>query len=188
MGMSVAARLLTLSMWVSPSSDSEKLRQDRAERMVRDAITANSVFDASELLIYTKGSYPNNTNVRRDSDVDVVVELQDCLFYDYLYDRTARSSGAPYRGGWTPSAWREAVQEALVKHFGAAPVDFGNIAVNIAAVAGSRPSADVVPSFAYDRYDDPQEWSRHRGSGSSTFRGAGPWSRCVSSCSGERDG
>ena len=24
--------------------------------------------------------------------------------------------------------------------------------------------------------------------GSSTFRGAGPWSRCVSSCSGERDG
>jgi hypothetical protein len=164
MGMSAAERLLTLSMWVGPSSDSEKVQQDRAERMVRDAIAASSAFDESSVLIYTKGSYPNNTNVRRDSDVDVVVELQDCLFYDYFHDPAARSSGAPYSGGWTPASWRKAVQEALVNQFGSDAIDPGNIALNVAAVAGSRPSADVVPSFAYERYDDPQEWSSHRGS------------------------
>lgn len=37
----------------------------------------------------------------------------------------------------------------------------GKIAVNIAAVAGSRPSADVVPSFDYRIYLDCSSPGRH---------------------------
>ena len=70
MAMSPADREALLSTWVKPSSDTEKDQQDRAERMVRDAIKGWPAFDGVDYEIYTKGSYPNNTNVKADSDVE----------------------------------------------------------------------------------------------------------------------
>jgi hypothetical protein len=47
------------------------------------------------------------------------------------------------------------VSEAIVNCFGADGVDTtGAVALVVAAKAGSRPSADVVPSFQYRRYDN----------------------------------
>jgi hypothetical protein len=156
MGLSTRDRKALLSQWIKPSSDTEQDQQVRAERMVRAAIGAHESIDVGKVLIYTKGSYPNNTNVRRDSDVDVVVERQDCIYFDHLPGVTPPSSPAePYSGTWTPASWRREVKAALVNHFGGTAVDSsGKIAINVSAVAGSRPSADVVPSFDYRRYDD----------------------------------
>ena len=104
MGLSTGDRTALLSQWIKPSSDDEQNQQARAERMVREAIAAHAAFDDSNVRIYTKGSYPNNTNVRRDSDVDVAVEPQDCVYYDYLPGVTAPASSkpGPYSGSWTP--------------------------------------------------------------------------------------
>ena len=167
MGLSTGDRKALLSRWIKPSSDDEQNQQARAERMVRKAIEANAAFDDSNVRIYTKGSYPNNTNVRRDSDVDVAVELQNCFYYDYLPGVTAPASSkpGPYSGSWTPATWRAEVKAALVNQFGSDRIDAsGRIAINISAVAGSRPSADVVPSFAYQRYDDSDRTIVHVGS------------------------
>ncbi|MDT9664903.1 hypothetical protein RTZ71_29745 [Rhodococcus qingshengii] len=79
--MSASERAQLLSKWIKPSSENEQAQQERAEDMIRKAITTCAAFDGSSVLVYTKGSYPNNTNVRRDSDVDVTVELQDCFYY-----------------------------------------------------------------------------------------------------------
>src|SRR4051812_2772699 len=150
--MTKSEREALLSSWIKPSSDSEKEQQDRAERMVRDAIDAWPAFDDTTLVIYTKGSYPNNTNVRADSDVDVVVECVECSYYDYGPGVTANPSaaGSPYEGEWTTKRWREEVGNALVEAFGEDAVDLTRkVAQNVAAVKGSRPSADVVPSFNY---------------------------------------
>lgn len=155
--MTSAQREALLSRWIRPSSDNEKDQQDRAERMVRDAIDAHSVFEGVDRRVYTKGSYPNNTNVRRDSDVDVVVELKECEYYNYAPGVVAPPAppGGTYEGPWTPASWRAEVGKALDNAFGAGVVDrSGKIAINIPAVAGSRPSADVVPSFVYRRYND----------------------------------
>lgn len=157
MALSAGDRKALLKRWIRPSGDDEQEQQARAERMVREAIKAHGALSGSEVSIYTKGSYPNNTNVRRDSDVDVVVELQDCMYYDYLGGVSAPTLAkpTPYSGSWTPAKWRAEVRAALVNQFGSDGVDAsGKIAINIGAVAGSRPSADVVPSFAYRRYDD----------------------------------
>ena len=134
--------------------------------MVRKAITTCDAFDGTNLLIYTKGSYPNNTNVRRDSDVDVVIELHDCLYYDYKPGVTgAEPPVRPYQGAWTPGKWRQAVADALIAAFGTDSVDTsGRVAINISAVEGSRPSADVVPSFDYRRYDNPDRTISQEGS------------------------
>ncbi len=134
--------------------------------MVEDAIGSSAAFSGSDLSIYTKGSYPNNTNVRLDSDVDVVVELRECYYFDYV---SGPNPGAPpasfYPGPWTPSLWRGAVATALEESFGSSNVKAtGNIAINVLAIAGSRPSADVVPSFSYMRFDDPDGQQGHKGS------------------------
>lgn len=167
MGLSSNQRDLTLSSWIKPSSDDEKTQQDRAERLVREAINESDEIDNHLVEIYTKGSYPNNTNVRRDSDVDVVVELQACFYARPTPGVTLinPSPTTPYVGPWTPSNWRAAVKKAMVDYFGESSVDTsGRVAINISAVAGSRPSADVVPSFLYYRYEDAYKQEKKQGS------------------------
>ena len=155
-----------LSSWVQPSSNSEKDQQERAERMVRNAIQAWPAFKSTSLLIYAKGSYPNNTNVRADSDVDIVVECHECAYFDYQTDvEPPPRSGSPYNGKWTPTVWRDEVGNALSSYFGRQGVDLsGRVALNVKSVAGSRPSADVVPSFDYFRYRDAKRHSSFHGS------------------------
>jgi tRNA nucleotidyltransferase (CCA-adding enzyme) len=86
MSMTASERRALLSQWVKPSSESEQVQQDRAERMIRDAINAHPTFKGTAIRVYAKGSYANNTNVRLDSDVDIVVENHDCFYYDYFGD------------------------------------------------------------------------------------------------------
>lgn len=166
MTLSSTDRETLLSGWVKPSSDSEKARQDRAERMVRDAIESWPAFDGVDYDIYTKGSYPNNTNVKADSDVDVVVECRECVYFDYASGVTESPGvGSPYGGPWTKDEWRKEVGDALVEAFGEDEVDrTGKIAINVSEVLGSRPNADVVPSFRYYRYLDGERRSSYTGS------------------------
>jgi hypothetical protein len=50
----------TLKGWTGPSSDSEQDKQERTERMVREAIAAHAAFKGCSLSVYAKGSYANN--------------------------------------------------------------------------------------------------------------------------------
>ena len=153
-----------LSSWIKPSSLSEQDRQERAERMVRKAIDAHPAFAGTSIRVYAKGSYPNGTNVRLDSDVDVVVENRDCCYYDCLSGSGRPAGLADYTGHWTPQSWRQEVTNAIVASFGAGEVDTsGSVALAIAEKPGSRPSADVVPSFLYYQYNRPEDRSPHQG-------------------------
>lgn len=149
--MNSTERNALLSSWIQPSSQNEEQQQERAQRMVEEAIAAKSVLDTVSKKIYAKGSYPNNTNVRNDSDVDIVVECQHPFFSEKASGITLTNTSS-YEGVWTRSYWRECIIYALVDKFGASSVDTtGKIAIEIAAVTGSRPSIDVVPSFLYKR-------------------------------------
>lgn len=168
MTLSTPDREALLSAWIKPSSDSEKDRQDRAERMVKDAIKSWPAFEDITPVIYTKGSYPNNTNVRTDSDVDVVVECHECHWSEFDPGVTEAPSLQPvadYPGPWTAERWRTEIGNALADAFGSGSVDrTGQAAINIAAVSGSRPSADVVPSFLFYRYRDSYRTNKVKGS------------------------
>ena len=59
-----------LAGWTDPSSTTEQDKQDRTERMIREAINTHDAFKGSSYKIYAKGSYANNTNVKFDSDVE----------------------------------------------------------------------------------------------------------------------
>ncbi|WKV70065.1 hypothetical protein AW27_000180 [Streptomyces sp. PCS3-D2] len=60
-----------------PPDASEQLRLERAERIVKQAVLPHEPFEELDITVASKGSYPNNTNVRGDSDVDITVKLND---------------------------------------------------------------------------------------------------------------
>jgi len=139
-----------LSGWTGPSSDSEKGKQERTERMVREAIDAHSRFDDCELSVYAKGSYPNNTNVRMDSDVDIAVECTEAEYWGEAKPG-AHVPQSRYKGKWTPTELRKELNAALVKKFTSDVDASGSTAIRVHS-SSARVEADVVPCFSYRYY------------------------------------
>ncbi|MFJ3966084.1 nucleotidyltransferase [Streptomyces sp. NPDC090036] len=153
-------RIALINRWKSPPGASEQVRLDRAERMVKEAVRLHEPFHGFSITVAAKGSYPNNTNVRGDSDVDIKVQLNNLFFYD---GASWLNRPDPYTGPWTPEEFRAEVKRALVGHFRVIETDH-NIAFNVPEVVGSRPSTDVVPCFKYVFYDSSAVGGQYEGS------------------------
>src|SRR5262249_43284146 len=110
-----------LSGWTGAPSDAEDERHDNARRAIDDAIRASSTFDDASLSVYAKGSYPNHTNVVRDSDVDVAVEMTSVVYFDFVHGAegmTMEDFGfSPYSGSYQPSRLKNDVERALIAKF-----------------------------------------------------------------------
>ncbi|MGH7929800.1 MAG: nucleotidyltransferase domain-containing protein [Candidatus Binatia bacterium] len=144
-----------LNRYKEPSSPTEKEKQDRAERMVRDGVKAWSGFDGVSLRYLPKGSYKNNTNVKADSDVDIAVIREGLYYYntDLLKPEDVASigTGPPSSLSLKGMALRVELEKALCDKFGSACDTSGNTAITVSENSG-RVSADVVPSFPYRLY------------------------------------
>ena len=140
----------TLISWIRPSSDSEQDKQERTERMIRQAIDAHETFANCPLSIYAKGSYANNTNVRSDSDVDIAVECTEVLYWEETEQGIYKPS-SPYQGIWTPNKLRSELVAALEKKFPEQVDTSGSTAIQINS-SSARIDADVVPCFTYRCY------------------------------------
>ncbi|BAV98613.1 nucleotidyltransferase domain-containing protein [Lysobacter enzymogenes] len=144
-----------LSNWTSPSSDAEQEKQERTERMVRAAVADHSPFATCQLRVYAKGSYPNNTNVRADSDVDIAVECTEVEYWDEAAPGAAGGgSGSPYVGGWTPDRLRAELLAALTRKFPGDVDSSGSTAILVQS-SSARVDSDVVPCFTYRYYLSP---------------------------------
>ncbi|MDT0468345.1 nucleotidyltransferase family protein [Streptomyces gibsoniae] len=142
-----------LQKWILPPSPAETERLERAERMVRTAISSHPAFAGLDVSVGAKGSYANNTNVRYDSDVDIKVQLNDPYVHAYgpALNFWAWRLRNDYCGPWTPGHLRDELALALKAAFG--DIDASrNVAFYVPEVAGSRPSIDVVPCFAFRQY------------------------------------
>ncbi|MEP0872751.1 nucleotidyltransferase [Trichocoleus desertorum AS-A10] len=140
----------TFISWTKPSSDSEQDKQERTERMIRDAINAHEPFENCLLSVYAKGSYANNTNVRADSDVDIAVECTEAIYWGEAEQGTYEPS-SPYQGIWTPKKLRSELVAALEKKFPGQVDTSGSTAIQINS-SSARVDADVVPCFTYRYY------------------------------------
>jgi hypothetical protein len=100
---------------------------------------------------YLQGSYPNATNIRGNSDVDVVVE-STAVFYSNLTD-AEKQAKALEPGAFKWSDFREEVERALVGYYGRASVTSGDKSIKLAA-GGNRLPADVVPAVEYQEYEN----------------------------------
>lgn len=139
-----------LSGWTGPSSDTEKEKQERTERMIRQAIDAHAPFNSCTLNVYAKGSYANNTNVRADSDVDIAVECTKALYWSEQRKGLFVPNGQ-YKGEWTPAKLRTELLAALREKFTDQVDGTGSTAIQINS-GSARVDADVVPCFSFRYY------------------------------------
>jgi hypothetical protein len=139
-----------LAGWTGPSSSSEQEKQERTERMIREAIQAHEPFRTMSRKVYAKGSYANNTNVRADSDVDIAVECTDVIYWDEHTPGAHPPSGT-YTGEWTPTKLRRELIAALNAKFGSDVDTTGTTPIKINS-SSARVDADVVPCFTFLEY------------------------------------
>lgn len=59
--------------WAKPLGKTEQERCDNAASAIRNAIKASDKLRSRGVSVFAQGSYRNNTNVRKDSDVDIGV-------------------------------------------------------------------------------------------------------------------
>lgn len=139
-----------LAGWTSPSSSTEQDKQDRTERMIRQAIDSHEPFNNCSLKVYAKGSYANNTNVRSDSDVDIAVECTDVQYWEES-EKGNHPPSEPYEGIWTPTKLRAELLSAMRAKFPGQVDSSGSTAIQINSNS-ARVDADVVPCFSYRYY------------------------------------
>jgi len=134
--------------WTGPSSTTEQEKQNRTERMIREAIQAHAAFDGYSFRVYAKGSYPNNTNVRADSDVDIAVQCCEVIYWEEA-SPGVHGPRTSYTGSWTPSKLRTEVESALRAKFPGQVDASGQTAIDVRS-SSARVDADVVPCFSYE--------------------------------------
>lgn len=123
-------------------------------RTIRDVLTAEDTpFAEKNCSVFLQGSYGNDTNIYSESDVDVVIQLDDTFQSDLKElpaDQKAAFDAAYPNASYGQPEFKRDVQSALREAFGEA-VSEGSKAVRISAGGGRRKS-DVVAAIQYRRY------------------------------------
>ena len=149
--VSVAIPESQLSPWSNHGAQETAKRTHEAIRRVLAAHTwpSGMTYD-----IYLQGSYRNDTNIRGDSDVDLVLELGPTVRYnsDLLspYDQQRLASSFDPAAHSLNDFRREALK-ALEAGFGSSFVNQGSKSIKVNG-NGSRLPADVVVCLEYRRY------------------------------------
>jgi|ERR1051325_4179430 hypothetical protein len=137
--------------WSKPSSDTEQTKSDNAERMITDAIKGCPALRGRDVRVFAKGSYANNTNVRQESDVDIVVACRDPFFTEFVFADYGRDTVGLVDAPYSYDQFKNDVGAALIAKFGQTGVTRGKKAFDVHANT-YRVDADVVPCFELRRY------------------------------------
>ncbi len=105
---------------------------------------------SGEIEFYLQGSYRNDTNIRGDSDVDIVVELITTMGHN-LSETEKRLLQLP-PATYYYNQFREDVSTALRRYYGDRTLDAtGSKSIKVLPAPG-RLGADVVPCIHYKYY------------------------------------
>lgn len=125
---------------------------------VRNALNvALNLASGKSFEVYLQGSYRNGTNIRGDSDVDIVVQLNSAFQYDYL--SLTEEEKRRFHQKYTTEAkylwkdFRNDVLDSLRNHYGVSSVTEGNKSIKILGNS-SRLEADVVVCMQYRKYQN----------------------------------
>lgn len=121
---------------------------------IKNVLEANDTpFSGKNYKVFLQGSYGNDTNIYSESDVDIVIQLDDCFHHD-LTSLTADQQQAFKEthsdATYTHVDFKKDVLGVLEGQYGDC-VKAGKKAIAIAA-SGNRRKADVVAAMQYRRY------------------------------------
>ena len=136
--------------WAKPPGKTEEERCDNAASAIRNAIKASDKLRARGVSVFAQGSYRNNTNVRKDSDVDIGILCTDTFFFD-LPEGATRDTFQIASASYSYSTFKDEVEEALINYFGRSAVTRGNKAFDVHETS-YHVEADVAAFFEHRRY------------------------------------
>ena len=140
----------TLKTWCNPLSETENSKAENVIRMIKTAISKSTDLSDLDIEIFLQGSYPNNTNVRINSDVDVCIMLTSTVFVEYPDGKTKEDYD--YTDGTISySDYKNLVLDALQDEFGSSSVIIGNKSFKIPSNS-YRIGADAVAAFQLRDY------------------------------------
>ncbi len=103
--------------------------------------------------VFLQGSYGNDTNIYAESDVDLVIRLDDCFFSDInelSEEEKTSHKNAFTDAAYTHSDFKRDVLSVLTAQYGSATTE-GDKAIALDA-SGSRRKADVIVATQFRRY------------------------------------
>lgn len=130
------------------------LQSSSTYNSIKNVLEANTTpYTGKNFKVFLQGSYGNDTNIYAESDVDIVIRLDDCFFSDLealseedkLAHKQAFSDAA-----YTHVDFKRDVLSVLTSQYGSA-VKAGEKAIAIDA-SGSRRKADVIVATQFRRY------------------------------------
>ena len=147
-----------LDTWAKQGSITQSQATYKTVRSVLEG--GDAVYAKRDYSIFLQGSYGNDTNIYADSDVDVVIRMDDIHYTDL--DALSDDDKAAYQAArstaeYNYKAFKAEVITQLARHFGS-DVDPGNKAVLVKG-NGSRRDADVLPSVLLRKYTRFKSWN-----------------------------
>lgn len=103
--------------------------------------------------VFLQGSYGNATNIYAESDVDIVIRLDDIFHSDLDHlteEEKAVQQGAFEDATYTQTDFKRDVMSVLTRQYGGAAME-GDKAIKVEA-NGSRRKADVIVATQFRRY------------------------------------
>jgi hypothetical protein len=121
---------------------------------IKHALDLSAALSGRDYDVFLQGSYANDTNIRSDSDVDVVVMLKGAFNRDL--SRLTQPEQTLYRAAFSDASYgftefRADVLKALTAHYGALLVVQGKNSIKVKPSSG-RLGADAVVCLHYRQY------------------------------------
>ena len=115
--------------------------------------TTDSAYTNKNYKVFLQGSYGNDTNIYAESDVDIVIRLDDCFQHDLSElppEQQEAFKSSHSDATYTHQDFKSDVLDVLATKYGADAVA-GDKAIAIAK-SGNRRKSDVIAAVQYRRY------------------------------------
>ena len=123
-------------------------------KTIKNALeAAGNPYEGKNYNVFLQGSYGNDTNIYAESDVDIVITLNDCFRHDLTElpnDQKEAFQAAHSTATYTHVEFKRDVISVLEAEYGD-DTNLGDKAINIAANGGRR-KVDVIAAVQYRRY------------------------------------
>lgn len=142
---------------------------------VRNALSASNQLKEINYEVYLQGSYKNSTNIRGDSDVDVVVQLNEVYYHDI--SELPPEQQKLFNNSWIPATYtlgefKQTVINALTNYFGINAIVVGNKSIKLAKSQNRLPT-DIVVACEYKHFTEYTIYSQKYDAGIIFFSGDG---------------
>lgn len=142
-----------LATWSNQGGTANSMTAHKSIRFALEAL--DSPLYGRDFEIFLQGSYRNSTNIRADSDVDVVVQSNEVFYKDLSRmppDQQAAQARSYSEGRHNAKDWRADVEAALRKKFGSALKAGTGKAFHVTTGPGNM-TADVLPAVLFKNYN-----------------------------------